>query len=103
MFVMLQIYECVIDIPHLVVLVITVLHCFLMFQVAEEIWVCDNGAVTKWQTGIAGYKEHLKQKILKNAAKEAAAKKKQNHGKNPLCTQIKYKYKNYLQYYQVYN
>jgi len=48
----------------------------LISQVAEEIWVCENGTVTKWQGGIQGYKEHLKQKILKNQAKEAAAKKK---------------------------
>lgn len=43
---------------------------------AEEIWVCDKGTVTKWQGGIQEYKEHLKQKILKNAAKEVATKKK---------------------------
>lgn len=48
----------------------------LISQVAEEIWVCEKGTVTKWQGGIHEYKEHLKQKILKNAAKEAAAKKK---------------------------
>ncbi|KAG8306266.1 ATP-binding cassette sub- F member 2 [Homalodisca vitripennis] len=47
----------------------------LISQVAEEIWVCEKGTVTKWQGGIQEYKEHLKQKILKNAAKEAAKKK----------------------------
>lgn len=33
---------------------------------AEEIWICENGKATKWQSTILDYKEHLKQKILKN-------------------------------------
>lgn len=41
----------------------------LISQVAEEIWVCENTAVTKWQGGILGYKEHLKAKILKEKKK----------------------------------
>ncbi|XP_046983483.1 ATP-binding cassette sub-family F member 2 [Schistocerca americana] len=40
----------------------------LISQVAEEIWVCENGTVTKWQGGIHTYKEHLKAKILKDKA-----------------------------------
>lgn len=41
----------------------------LINQVAEEIWVCEKGTVTKWNGGILDYKEHLK----KNIAKEARA------------------------------
>lgn len=41
----------------------------LINQVAEEIWVCEHGTVTKWQGGILTYKEHLKTKILKESAK----------------------------------
>uniref|UniRef100_A0A1B6CXJ3 ATP-binding cassette sub-family F member 2 n=1 Tax=Clastoptera arizonana TaxID=38151 RepID=A0A1B6CXJ3_9HEMI len=48
----------------------------LIDQVAEEIWVCEKGTVTKWQGSIQHYKDHLKSKILKNAAKEAAEKRK---------------------------
>ncbi|GLH13841.1 hypothetical protein R5R35_002327 [Gryllus longicercus] len=38
----------------------------LISQVAEEIWVCENQAVTKWQGGIESYKEHLKAKVMKD-------------------------------------
>lgn len=38
----------------------------LISQVAEEIWICENGKATKWQATILDYKEHLKSKILKN-------------------------------------
>ncbi|XP_012257799.1 ATP-binding cassette sub-family F member 2 [Athalia rosae] len=41
----------------------------LINQVAEEIWVCENGTVTKWQGGILNYKEHLKTKVLKDNQK----------------------------------
>ncbi|PNF29137.1 ATP-binding cassette sub-family F member 2 [Cryptotermes secundus] len=40
----------------------------LISQVAEEIWVCENGTVTKWQGDIQTYKEHLKEKIVKDKA-----------------------------------
>ncbi|XP_050520055.1 ATP-binding cassette sub-family F member 2 [Daktulosphaira vitifoliae] len=46
----------------------------LISQVAEEIWVCEKGTVTKWQSGILDYKEHLKKKVLKNNA-DAAIKR----------------------------
>lgn len=42
---------------------------FLFLQVAEEIWVCENETVTKWQGGILDYKEHLKNKVLKDNQK----------------------------------
>ncbi|THU44319.1 hypothetical protein C4D60_Mb02t06170 [Musa balbisiana] len=32
----------------------------LINQVAEEIWVCENQAVTKWEGGIMDFKEHLR-------------------------------------------
>ncbi|XP_015592300.1 ATP-binding cassette sub-family F member 2 [Cephus cinctus] len=41
----------------------------LINQVAEEIWVCENETVTKWQGGILDYKEHLKNKVLKDNQK----------------------------------
>lgn len=44
----------------------------LINQVAEEIWICENGTVTKWQGGILKYKDHLKSKILKDNAANAA-------------------------------
>lgn len=42
---------------------------------AEEIWVCENGAVTKWQGDILNYKEHLKNKINREIAKAQNQKK----------------------------
>ena len=50
----------------------------LILQVAEEIWVCEKGTVTKWEGGILNYKEHLKTKVLKEnarAEKEQARRK----------------------------
>ncbi|XP_046828231.1 ATP-binding cassette sub-family F member 2 [Vespa crabro] len=41
----------------------------LINQVAEEIWVCENGTVTKWSGNILNYKEHLKNKILNDNQK----------------------------------
>lgn len=41
----------------------------LINQVAEEIWVCENGTVTKWQGDILAYKEFLREKVLKDNAK----------------------------------
>jgi ATP-binding cassette subfamily F protein 2 len=38
----------------------------LISQVAEEIWVCENQTVTKWNGTIESYKKHLKKKVLKN-------------------------------------
>lgn len=32
---------------------------------AQEIWVCENQAITKWNRDILAYKEHLKSKIEK--------------------------------------
>ncbi|CAH2103633.1 unnamed protein product [Euphydryas editha] len=44
----------------------------LINQVAEEIWICENGTVTKWQGGILKYKDHLKSKILQDNADNVA-------------------------------
>lgn len=41
----------------------------LINQVAEEIWVCENGTVTKWSGNILDYKEHLKNKVLNDNQK----------------------------------
>ncbi|KAF3335782.1 ABC transporter F family member 1 [Carex littledalei] len=34
----------------------------LINQVAHEIWVCENQAVTRWEGDIMGFKEHLRKK-----------------------------------------
>ncbi|XP_078040945.1 ATP-binding cassette sub-family F member 2 [Augochlora pura] len=41
----------------------------LINQVAEEIWVCENGTITKWSGNILDYKEHLKTKVLSDNSK----------------------------------
>lgn len=48
----------------------------LINQVAEEIWICENETVTKWNGGILDYKEHLKKRIIKDIEKAEKAKKK---------------------------
>lgn len=35
------------------------------FQVAQEIWICENETVTKWKGNILDYKDHLKKRISK--------------------------------------
>jgi len=42
----------------------------LISQVAEEIWVCEKGTVTKWQGGILDYKEHLRKKVMVQKRKD---------------------------------
>jgi ATP-binding cassette subfamily F protein 2 len=47
--------------------VVLVSHDFrLISQVAEEIWVCENGTVTKWDGTIEQYKEKLRQDVMKD-------------------------------------
>ncbi len=49
--------------------VVLVSHDFrLISQVAEEIWVCENGGVTKWDGTIGEYKEKLRKEIQKDMA-----------------------------------
>ncbi|ETN86376.1 ABC transporter, ATP-binding protein [Necator americanus] len=36
---------------------------FTGFQVAEEVWVCDNQTITKWEGDIFSFKEHLRREI----------------------------------------
>lgn len=48
----------------------------LINQVAEEIWICENEKVTKWNGGILQYKDHLKKHIHKEIEKAEKAKKK---------------------------
>jgi len=46
--------------------VVLVSHDFrLISQVAEEIWVCENGTVTKWEGTIESYKEKLREDVMK--------------------------------------
>lgn len=47
----------------------------LINQVAEEIWICEKGTVTKWKGNILDYKEHLKKRINKEAKEQAKAQK----------------------------
>lgn len=35
-----------------------------VFQVAQEIWVCEKQTITKWPGDILAYKEHLKSKLV---------------------------------------
>ncbi|XP_071452050.1 ATP-binding cassette sub-family F member 2 [Hetaerina americana] len=43
----------------------------LISQVAEEIWVCEKGTVTKWEGDILSYKDHLKARIAsENSAQD---------------------------------
>lgn len=46
----------------------------LINQVAEEIWICEKGTVTKWNGNILDYKDHLKTHITKEAARDAKKK-----------------------------
>lgn len=48
----------------------------LINQCAEEIWICENGTVTKWNGGILDYKDHLKKRIMKEASKQEAVGRK---------------------------
>lgn len=41
----------------------------LISQVAEEIWICENQKVTKWEGDILAYKEMLKKKVMKDNEK----------------------------------
>ncbi|KAL1456909.1 hypothetical protein WDU94_001596 [Cyamophila willieti] len=43
----------------------------LINQVAEEIWICEDGKVTKWEGNILDYKEALRAKVLKEKNKSA--------------------------------
>lgn len=36
----------------------------IYLQVAQEIWVCEKQAITKWPGDILAYKEHLKSKLV---------------------------------------
>lgn len=52
----------------------------LINQVADEIWICENQTVTKWEGDIITYKDHLKNKVLKESDKDAKAKGLQTRG-----------------------
>merc|ERR1712038_582118 len=55
--------------------VILVSHDFrLINQVANDIWICENQKVTKWEGDILAYKNHLKAKVMKAANKDAKLK-----------------------------
>lgn len=43
---------------------------------AEQIWICENGTVTKWEGDILDYKQHLKKKLDKAVKQQEAAAKK---------------------------
>ncbi|OQR71471.1 ATP-binding cassette sub-family F member 2-like, partial [Tropilaelaps mercedesae] len=41
----------------------------LISQVAKEIWVCEHQTVTKWPGDIKSYKQHLRNKVMKDMEK----------------------------------
>jgi len=41
----------------------------LLEQVAENIWVCDNKAITPWKSDIKAYKDHLRKQMAKDVKK----------------------------------
>merc|ERR1719277_839313 len=52
--------------------VVLVSHDFrLIDQVANDIWICENQKVTKWEGDILSYKDHLKAKVMKESKKNA--------------------------------
>ena len=54
---------------------ILVSHDFrLVSQVAEQIWVCDKGCVTKWDGDIFSFKEHLRNEIDKDMKQRGVVK-----------------------------
>lgn len=49
--------------------VVLVSHDFrLISQVAQEIWLCENGQVTVWDGTIAEYKKKLREETMKSNA-----------------------------------
>ena len=48
---------------------------------ADEIWICEKETVTKWEGDSLQYKEHLKNKVMKELRRaEKAAMQQQNGG-----------------------
>lgn len=47
----------------------------LIDQVADEIWICENEKVTKWEEPIDAYKQMLKKKVLSDASRKTATTK----------------------------
>merc|ERR1719449_48081 len=45
----------------------------LINQVAEVIWICEKQTVTKWNGDIGAYKQHLKNKVMKELRKAEKA------------------------------
>jgi len=46
----------------------------LINQVADQIWICENRTVTKWEGDILAYKDHLKSKVMRESNKDAKKK-----------------------------
>ena len=57
----------IVDLTQPVVVGPIIIFVFFFLQVAQEIWVCENQTITKWNRDILAYKEHLKSKIEKQA------------------------------------
>jgi len=53
----------------------------LISQVADQIWVCENQKVTKWEGDILTYKDSLKQQILNENKKMALGNKSADKAK----------------------
>jgi len=53
--------------------VVLVSHDFrLLEQVADNIWVCENKAVTPWKSDIKAYKKHLRNQMNNDIKKMSA-------------------------------
>lgn len=66
----------------------------LISQVADEIWICENRCVTKWDKGILAYKDILRKNVLGDDGKRknmAAASADHYHKKDPPLGTIKEK------------
>ena len=55
----------------------------LIAQIADEIWICDNGKVTKFEGDIADYKAHVEKEIERMAADFVARRKAREHVNSP--------------------
>ena len=48
---------------------IAVINVCILFQVAQEIWVCEKQKVTKWEGNIFSFKKALTKKMEKTREK----------------------------------
>jgi ATP-binding cassette subfamily F protein 2 len=44
--------------------IVTNIMCRLLDKIAKDILVCENRTVTRWDSSITAYKNHLRKKML---------------------------------------